>query len=254
MRRGGRAFRMARGVAGVALVALTGTVAAGAPVEVELELAIAVDVSGSVDAAEFDLQLRGLAAAFRDPGVAAAIRATGRNGIAVAVLQWACPGRQARAVDWTQLKTADDARRLADRIAAAGRLLNGETSIEYAIRYAVRELEANRFAGRRRVIGISGDGRSHAGDDTADRRDRAVAAGFTINGLAILNDEPDLDRYYRESVVGGTGAFLVVADDYEDFVAAIRRKLIREIAGPAVALLSADDEPRRRIVDGAEQP
>ena len=233
---------------------MTGTVATGAPIEVELELAIALDVSGSVDAAEFDLQVSGLTMALRDPQVVAAIEASGRDGIAIAVVQWSCPGRQAQAVDWTRLRTADDARRLADRIAAVGRLLNGETSIEFAIRYAVRELETNQFEGRRQVIDISGDGRSHLGDDTAGMRDLAVAAGITINGLAILSDEPDLDQYYRETVVGGAGAFLIVADDYEDFVSAIRRKLIREIGGPAVASFSADDEPRGRVRNVAEEP
>ena len=69
-----------------------------------------------------------------------------------------------------------------------------------------------------------------------------VAAGITINGLAILNETPDLDSYYRERVVGGPGAFLMVADDYQDFIAAIRRKLVREIGGPAIALRASPNQ------------
>ena len=44
---------------------------------VDLELVLAVDASSSVSVAEFDLQIRGLAEAFRHPSVARAIRATG---------------------------------------------------------------------------------------------------------------------------------------------------------------------------------
>ncbi len=205
------------------------------PTTVELELALAVDVSGSVDHTEFALQVQGLSVAFRHPSVAAAIEATGPAGIAVAVVQWSCPGRQARVVDWTWLRSAADARRLAGRIAAMGRRFAGETSIEFALRFAMRELAANDYNARRSVIDISGDGRSHQGDDTAGVRDRVVAAGITINGLAILNEAPDLDSYYREAVVGGPGSFLMIADDYQDFVTAIRRKLVREIGGPAIA-------------------
>ncbi len=72
-------------------------------------------------------------------------------------------------------------------------------------------------------------------------RDLAVAAGITINGLAILNEVPDLDRYYRDHVIGGPGAFMMTATDYSDFGTAIRRKLVREIRGAPVAL-----DPRRQ--------
>jgi hypothetical protein len=97
------------------------------------------------------------------------------------------------------------------------------------------------------VIDISGDGVNNSGPPAEAARDRAVAEGITINGLPILNDRPTfgrpppmpLDQYFRESVIGGPGAFMIPAEDFEAFGQAVRRKLIREIAGvagPVVAL------------------
>ena len=226
-----------------AILAFAEIGAAAERTPVELELALAIDVSGSVDQAEFALQVQGLAGAFRHPSVIAAIKAAGLAGIAVAVVQWAGPTPQALMVDWTRLGSSADARRLADRIAAMGRRSRtGTNSIEFALRFAMYALASNQYDGRRRVIDISGDGRSQLADDTAATRDLVVAAGITINGLAILNETPDLDSYYRERVVGGPGAFLMVADDYQDFIAAIRRKLVREIGGPAIALRASPNQ------------
>src|SRR3990170_7492355 len=151
-----------RMVAG-ALCAAAGLSSAAAPaaaqaVAVELELVLAVDASGSVSAAEFDLQTRGLAGAFRDPAVIAAIRDAGPDGIVVALMQWSSPGQQVVAVDWTVAYDAASAAALADRIEAAGRLILGETAIDVALRFAAGLIDANRFAGRRRVIDLSGDG------------------------------------------------------------------------------------------------
>jgi hypothetical protein len=89
------------------------------------------------------------------------------------------------------------------------------------------------------VIDVSGDGVNNSGAPVEQLRDRAVAEGVVINGLPILNDRPGfgrrpavpLDQYYAESVIGGDGAFLVATEDFETFGMAVRRKLIREIAG-----------------------
>ena len=229
-----------RMVAG-ALCAAAGLSSAAAPaaaqaVAVELELVLAVDASGSVSAAEFDLQTRGLAGAFRDPAVIAAIRDAGPDGIVVALMQWSSPGQQVVAVDWTVAYDAASAAALADRIEAAGRLILGETAIDGALRFAAGLIDANRFAGRRRAIDLSGDGQTNWGRDPDPARDRAVAAGITVNGLAIVNEQPDLARYFREHVIGGPGAFVAVAADYDDVAAAIRLKLIQEIRGAPIGL------------------
>jgi hypothetical protein len=219
--------------------ALLGTAAALAGVPVELELVLAIDASSSVDDGEFELQMQGFAAAFRDPGVQAAIHGTGDLGIAVALIQWSDFVHQRKAVGWTLVRDAAGAAALADDIATAERAVaGGGTAIYGAINSALHEFDANGYDGRRRAIDISGDGRSDLLVPTTAARDRAVAHGVAINGLVILNDDPHLDRYYRDNVIGGANAFVLTADDFAAFAAAIVIKLIREISySPAVSSL-----------------
>ena len=210
--------------------------AVGQPVE--LELVLAVDASGSVDNWEFNLQRRGLAAAFRDPGVIAAIQGAGT--VAVALVQWAGPDEQAVAVSWVTVFDAASAAALADRIEGSQRRYYGTTSITALLLGAVAMLQANRIEGRRQVIDVSGDGPNNSGQDPDWVRDWAVSTGITINGLAILNETADLGRYYREHVIGGLGSFLIDASNYQGFAEAIRRKLIREIRGAPIASARPD--------------
>jgi len=97
----------------------------------------------------------------------------------------------------------------------------------------------NPFKAARRVIDVSGDGSNNRGRSVTQARDEAVARGVGINGLPILALEPDLDRYYRENVIGGPGAFMIAAKDFETFGEAILKKLIAEIAGAQPVRLSA---------------
>ncbi len=209
-------------------------VVAGTPVD--LELVLAVDASSSVDDGEFALQMGGLAAAFRHPGVHAAIHNVGDDGVAVALIQWSDHAWQTLAVEWTLTRDSISARALADEIDAAGRMVpGGGTAIYGVVNAALHELDRNRFDGRRRVIDISGDGTSDLLVPTTAARKRAVKRGVVINGLAILNDEPMLDKYYRRFVIGGEGAFVMAVADYDAFAEAIAAKLIREIASTPVA-------------------
>ena len=236
----------------LALAGLAGLATAGEAIPgeaVELELVIAVDASGSVDNGEFALQVQGLANAFRDPKVVAAIEGQGAAGIAVAVLQWSSPGNQIVAVDWTAVADAASASDLAERIESAGRLLHGETAIAHALRFASGLFAHGDFEGRRKVIDLSGDGPNNFGGVPRQVRDLAVAAGVTINGLAILNEYAELDRYYEDEVIGGPGAFVMTAVDYQDFANAIRNKLLREIAGPPIASARCARERRIAVMD-----
>ena len=219
----------------VVLVSLL-TVPARAGQTVDLELMLAVDASSSVDAGEFELQMRGLSEAFRDPAVQTAIHDTGDNGVAVALMQWSDGVRQEMPVEWTLLRDPASTTAFSERIAAAGRAIpGGGTAIYGAVNFAIDELGRNGFDGRRRVIDVSGDGRSDVLVPTLAARNRAVASGISINGLAILNDFPTLDSYYRRNVIGGAGAFVMTAIDYQSFAAAIIAKLIREITQAPVA-------------------
>ncbi len=231
----------------VAVAALVGAPPAPAGGPVELELVLAVDASSSVDDGEFALQMRGIAAAFRHADVQAAIRGIGDRGIAVALIQWADFVGQRKTIDWTVVHDAAGAAALADDIATAGRAIpGGGTAIYGVVNFALHELDVNGYDGRRRVIDVSGDGRSDLLVPTTAARDRAVRRGVAINGLAILDDEPKLDAYYRRYVIGGEGAFVMTAADYDAFAEAIAAKLIREIAGAPMA----DARPVGRFVVG----
>ena len=210
---------------------------------VDLELVLAVDASSSVSDEEFDLQMKGLADAFRHEAVMAAIHATGDLGIAVTLIQWSDNLSQSTAVDWVRISSAEAAAAFGGEIERAPRfLVGGSTAIGGALKFSLRQMERNSFEGRRKVIDLSGDGRTNQGPAPDSIRDRAVAEGVTINALAILNEDLYVDRYYRRSVVGGTGAFVLTASDYVDFANAILLKLIREIAGAPIALGPADEE------------
>ncbi len=208
---------------------------------VDLELVLAVDASSSVSEAEFELQSRGLATAFRDPAIAAAIRASGDLGIAVSLMQWSDSRKQSMAVGWHRLTDAESTAAFADKIEQMPRFfVGGSTAIGGAIQYALKQMDGNDFEGRRKVIDISGDGRTNQGAQPARLRDEAVANGVTINGLAILNEDPLVDGYYLYHVIGGTGAFVMTATDYRDFFKAMLEKLIKEISGVPLVL---DQDP-----------
>lgn len=197
-----------------------------------LQLVLAVDASGSVNMPRFHLQRDGYAAAFRHPAVRSAIRNSTTRSIAVMMLQWTGPAMQVIAVDWTLIDGDPAAERFANAIDAAPReLFGGGTSISGAIDFSAAQFPRCPVPAERRTIDVSGDGSNNRGRPAADARDQAVAAGIVINGLPILTLEPWLDGYYRDHVIGGTGAFLIAAATFEEFAQAIRRKLITEIAG-----------------------
>ncbi len=200
-------------------------------IDVDLELVLAVDSSASIDINEFKLQTVGLAGAFRDPEIIEAIRHWTPNGVAVTVIQWSNPYQQRVAVDWTRVGDRASIEALAARIERMVRIVMGETAIGEALRFAARHIENGPFRGSRRIIDISGDGRSNVGVAPDGFRNGTVAAGIIVNGLAILNEDRTLDLYYVDHVIGGLGAFVMTARDFEDFANAMRLKLLEEIRG-----------------------
>jgi len=211
--------------------------------DVDLELVLAVDASSSVSAAEFELQIQGLAQAFRDSRVLQAIRASGELGLAVSLVQWSGDRKQVLAVDWALVADPEAAAAFAERLAEVPRfVIGGGTAIGDALRFALGQLDGNDFRGRRRVIDVSGDGRANQGAQPATLRDQAVDLGITINGLAILNEDAAVADYYRAQVIGGAGAFVMTANDYDSYASAILTKLLREIGGALIA-----ERPRARF-------
>ena len=197
---------------------------------VDLELALLVDVSASVSDEEFQLQSGGLAAAFKSTAVLDAIHSSAQRGIAVSVIQWGNHSNQRISVGWSLVRSEADALWIAARIGSMPRLIHGgHTALGDAITFGMQQLESNRFIGVRRVIDLSGDGRTNDGRPLRAAREEVIKHGITINGLAILNELPLLDHYFRDHLIGGEGAFLTVAHDYPDFAEAIIHKLVREI-------------------------
>lgn len=211
---------------------------------VDLELALVVDVSGSVDSYEHDLQRRGYADAFRDPRVLDAIRANPLGRIAVTMVEYAGADQQAQITPWILIRDSGSAGEFAAAIIAAPRTPGRWTSISGGIDFAMPLFENNGYEGQRLVMDVSGDGPNNSGRSAESARDDAVAKGVVINGLAILNDRPNpggafwqgrqpmvnLEEYYLNSVIGGLGAFLITTNNFEDFGRAVIQKLIREIA------------------------
>jgi len=202
-----------------------------ARIDVALALVLAMDASGSVSDDRFELQKQGYTAAFRSRQVLNSIRSLTTQSIAVTMMQWTGPELHVQTVEWTLVKDEASVNALADAIEASTRqLFSGGTSISGAIDYSRLLLTVSPFLGIRRVIDISGDGANNRGRAATLARDDAVRDGISINGLPILSLEPDLDRYYYDNVIGGPGAFMVPARNYETFADAILKKLITEIA------------------------
>ena len=219
--------------------------------QVDLLLVLAADVSRSVDSGKFQLQREGYAAAVSDPHVLDAIR-SGRTGrIGLTYIEWSGLGSQRVVIDWTTISDAESAKVFGDRLLEAPRSFADRTSISGAIEFAMNQLERAPYESQRRTIDISGDGTNNSGRDVSLARDEALAQGITINGLVILSETPlawnpdhtnppgGLDNYYRNNVIGGPGAFVLAAQNFNSFGEAIIKKMIAEVAEA--------DPPRRTL-------
>jgi hypothetical protein len=225
------------------LFALILALPARAETEVDLELVLAVDISRSMSVADLAIQRHGYAEALQSAEVLAAIRGGFTGRIAITYVEWSGAGRQRVLADWTLVETAADAAALAARIAAETGGSLSRTSISGGLLFAARRFETSPFTAPRRVIDISGDGPNNEGPPVTAARDAVLARGITINGLPLMSGlaaDPiwhidNLDRYYRDCVTGGPGAFVVPVRSMGAFPAAVRRKLVLEISGLAAA-------------------
>lgn len=226
----------------LAVLLLAAVIRPAPAAEVDLELVLAVDVSRSMDDEELELQRQGYAGAFMHQAIVQAIRAGAHGRIAVTMVEWAGSNYQKIIVPWTLVDGEQTAAEFAAAILATPKLSFNWTSISGAIDFSRALFGAGGLRGTRRVIDISGDGVNNNGRPVSIARDEAVALGITINGLAIINDRPTpggwrpfnqqpLDQHYREQVIGGPGAFVMVAENFDSFAFAVRNKLIREISG-----------------------
>ncbi len=201
---------------------------------VDLELVLAVDASGSVNAREFQLQLSGIASAFRDKSIQQAIVSGLYGRIAVSLLVWSDAAFPVRSIGWHILVSPQDAHDFADAVEALPQREGGGTGIGNGVAFAIRSIAGNGIEGTRRIVDVSGDGPETPpwfGDGIEMPAARLLAEQHqvTINGLAILTDFPRLDEWYRNHVMTGPDSFVMQAGNYQDFADAIREKLWREI-------------------------
>lgn len=221
--------------------------------EVDLELFLAVDVSRSMSPAELEIQRRGYAQALQSDEVIARITGGLIGEIALTYVEWAGAGTQNVVVPWTLVDSPEAARKIAADITNHFDPSLRRTSISGALLYARNSIASNEFTGLRRVIDISGDGPNNQGLLAPVARDRVLADGIIINGLPLMTEDilserwgiPDLDVYYENCVIGGPGAFVLPVLGWDAFEAAVKRKLLLEIAGDTPAA-----EARIRRVDG----
>ena len=239
-----RLMRMTLALVTLALAALVLLPATGARAaeQVDLLLVLASDVSRSVDHPKFLLQREGYAAAISDPQVLDAIKSGPHQKIAVCFVEWSGFGAQKLVIDWTKIDSAAQARKFGDQLLELPRSFADRTSISGGIEYSYAQFATAPFEAPRRTIDVSGDGTNNAGRDVKVARDEVLAQGVVINGLVILSDRPvpwnaehtnppgGLEKYYQDNVIGGPGAFVLVAENFQSFGRAIIKKMIAEIA------------------------
>ena len=197
---------------------------------------LAVDCSSSVDPADFRMQMDGIAFALRNPALFDAIASGGHGRIVLTLVQWSSRHSQAVAIAWRLIGARLDLEALAQEVEGAERhWVPGGTGLAAAIDFSAALLAALPILADRRVIDVSGDGQDNERGNPARARDRALALGFTINGLPIINGSSRLEAYYRDNVIGGPGAFVMPASDMRSFRDAMTRKLLREVAPRSIS-------------------
>jgi hypothetical protein len=202
--------------------------------QMDMLLVLAMDASGSLSDERLTMQREGHARAVESAEFLAAVRDGHAGRVALTAVEWSNQDRQDLTVPWTAVEDAASARGFARALRRAPRPIPGFTSISGALDHAVGLLSQAPYNAPRRVVDVSGNGRSNDGRPAMLARDAAVAAGVTVNGLPILDAERDLAGYYASEVIGGPRAFMVIARDMESFGVAVLRKLVMEVADKPV--------------------
>ncbi|UWR21479.1 DUF1194 domain-containing protein [Sulfitobacter sp. S190] len=225
------------------LAAVTGLVPLPAlAIECRLALALAIDVSSSVDAREDTLQRGGVVAALTAPEVVAAFFASDLP-VALSVYEWSGRYNQELILDWTLIDGRAALLDAAEVVARSKRSHNDfPTAMGYALGYGAKLLErAPRCL--RKTLDMAGDGQSNEGFPPAAAYREFAFDDVVVNGLVVnaadFEGEVGLIAFYKAEVVHGPGAFVEIADGFEDYERAMRRKLERELKPPAIGALDA---------------
>lgn len=248
-------------------------------------LALGLDVSGSVDGAEYRQQLDGLALALNAPDVAALLVQPAAAPVRLMVYEWSGPDFQRVLVPWTEIGTAEDLAGIGQRLLDTARSpAPPTTALGTALAFGLAQLD-NQGECWRRTLDLSGDGQSNAGPRPQDLGRASLPAGAVVNGLVIGDGDgagpepgaaaaptiqlpispqggaagpgaaggPDatlpLRSYYEAYVIRGEDAFVETASSFDQYAAAMTRKLIRELNALAIG---TGPDGRPRSVDVAD--
>lgn len=237
---------------------------AGPPVHVDVELVLAVDISYSMDFDELALQREGYITALTSADFINALRGGAHGKIALTYVEWAGTHEQTVVVPWTLIDGKASAEAFAARLAEAPVRRTYRTSISGGLIFSAAQFGIAEFKGLRRVIDISGDGTNNQGPLIEQTRDEIVAKGIVINGLPLQLKAPsgsmldinDLHVYYEDCVIGGPGSFVIPVNSRDQFVNAVRQKLILEVSGitpPSIAKTIPVAKPPRISCTVGEQ-
>ncbi len=216
----------------------------------DLALVLAIDGSGSIDMAEYTTQIDGYRAALASPAVRRALATAGR--VEIGAVLWGDDAMESTILPLRNVDHPDALDTLADELRRVGRHTWGNTGIGAAIELSLGLLAEPGHCAVRQVINVSGDGCSSRGPagprstganaylSPGAARALAAEAGVTVNGLAILNEDPELAEYYRKNVITGPGAFVMAVEGFETFQDGLVRKLVREIEPMSLSALSED--------------
>ncbi len=233
------------------LAALAAAPAASEPCR--LSLALALDVSGSVDQAEYRLQSEGLALALNDPDVRDAFFALPDAPVAVAVYEWSASRYQRLIQDWVLIEDEAALVALVARLTNLSRAPAPEpTGLAAALAYGKELIDAGPTCWDQ-TLDVSGDGKNNDWPTPMQLRASGALGGLRINALVIVEDRAgaeetgELPAYFESRIIQGPGAFVEVAHGFEDYARAMRRKLLRELATQPLGALGEDRSkfPRR---------
>ncbi|MEM7090454.1 MAG: DUF1194 domain-containing protein [Pseudomonadota bacterium] len=214
-------------------------------------LVLGLDVSGSVDAREYALQIGGLAAALRRPDVTQLILSNVATPVRLAIFEWSEPGHERLLLDWTEVRSMADLDVIALQLTSVSRSSAPRgTAVGSAMLYGADLLSQQQECWIR-TLDLSGDGKHNVGPHPKQIKARLDGTGIIINGLVIGADDPshsdkryvqisEISAYYNTWVILGPNAFVEVALGFEAYEDAMTRKLVRELQGLTLSQIIPD--------------
>lgn len=212
-----------------------------------MALLLGLDISSSVDAAEDALQRGGMVAALTAPEVEEAFFASPLP-VALGVFEWSGRYNQEMIYDWRLIETRADLVAAANAVAGSKRSHNEfPTAMGEALDFARRMMDRAPDC-LQRTIDLAGDGENNEGPGPQIIYEHPAFDRITVNGLVVANaadfqTEARLTAFYAERVLHGPGAFMVVADGFEDYARAMRAKLVRELGMAVIGSNAVSERP-----------